>query len=54
MPHSARLLPPQLAVVGATAGLPVLPDIEFVVIGPGAGNPVAEALTGAMLHWAAT
>jgi len=54
MPHSARLLPPQLAVVGAGAGLPTLPDIEFVVIGPGAGNAVAEALTGAILHWAAT
>jgi DNA-binding transcriptional LysR family regulator len=54
MPHSARLLPAQLVVVGASAGLPVLPEIEFVVIGPGAGHPVAGALIAAMLHWAAT
>jgi DNA-binding transcriptional LysR family regulator len=52
MPHSARLIPAQLAAVAPQPGLPVLPEIEFVVIGPGAGNPAAEALTGAMLHWA--
>ncbi|SDA29310.1 LysR substrate-binding domain-containing protein [Sphingomonas sp. NFR15] len=52
MPHSARLSPAQLAVVAPHPSLPVLPEIEFVVIGPGAGNPVADALIAAMLHWA--
>jgi len=52
MPHSARLMPAQLAVVAPQPSLPALPEIEFVVIGPGAGNPVAEALIAAMLHWA--
>jgi DNA-binding transcriptional LysR family regulator len=52
MPHSARLMPPGLAVVGPSAGLPVLPDIEFIVIGPGGHEPVADALTQAVLQWA--
>lgn len=50
MPHSARLMPPGLAVV--SAGLPTLPVVEFVVIGPGGHNPVAEALIAAILQWA--
>ena len=52
MPHSARLMPAQLATVAPHSSLPALPEIEFVVIGPGAGNPVADALIAAMLHWA--
>jgi DNA-binding transcriptional LysR family regulator len=49
MPHSARLMPPGLAVVGA--GLPALPMVEFVVIGPGGHHPVAQALIAAIRQW---
>ncbi len=52
MPHSARLIPPGLTVLPANAGLPPLPVIEFVVIGPGGHNPVADALATAILQWA--
>jgi DNA-binding transcriptional LysR family regulator len=52
MPHSAKLIPPGLVVLPAAASLPQLPDIEFVVVGPGAANPVAEALTATILNWA--
>jgi hypothetical protein len=52
MPHSARLIPPGLAVLPANTGLPPLPVIEFVVIGPGGHNPVADALATAILQWA--
>ncbi len=52
MPHSARLIPPGLVVLPAAAGLPQLPDLEFVVVGPGSADPVAEALTAAILNWA--
>jgi DNA-binding transcriptional LysR family regulator len=54
MPHSARLIPPGLAVVAPHPSLPVLPALEFVVIGPGGHAPVAEALTRAILQWAAS
>jgi DNA-binding transcriptional LysR family regulator len=54
MPHSARLIPPGLAVVGGPADLPVLPMVEFVIIGPGGHHPVADALTAAILQWAAS
>lgn len=50
MPHSARLMPPGLAVV--SGGVPPLPVVEFVVIGPGGHSPVADALTAAILQWA--
>jgi DNA-binding transcriptional LysR family regulator len=53
MPHSARLMPAGLAVLGSNPGLPQLPDIEFVVIGPGGHHPVAGALTAAIMQWAA-
>lgn len=53
MPHSVRLMPSGLAVVPPGPGLPRLPDVEFVIIGPGRGNAVAEALTGVILQWAA-
>ncbi len=53
MPHSARLMPVGLEVIGPGEGLPPLPELEFVVIGPGGGHPVAEVLIGAVLQWAA-
>jgi len=53
MPHSVRLLPPGLTALAATTGLPRLPDLEFAVVGPGGQHPVAEALTAAILNWAA-
>jgi DNA-binding transcriptional LysR family regulator len=52
MPHSARLIPEGLAMVPAQDDLPVLPDVEFVVIGPGPGNAAAESLVATMLQWA--
>lgn len=52
MPHSERLMPRGLAVVPAGATLPALPDVEFVVIGPGPGNPAADGLIATMLQWA--
>lgn len=52
MPHSARLVPTGLGVVGQGASLPVLPMLEFVVIGPSGHHPVADALTAAILQWA--
>lgn len=53
MPHSARLIPPGLSVIQAGSTLPALPEIEFVVIGPGPGNPAADGLIATMLQWAA-
>ncbi|WP_395397465.1 LysR substrate-binding domain-containing protein [Novosphingobium sp. BL-8A] len=53
MPHSERLMPKGLSVINAGPALPRLPDVEFVVIGPGAGNPAADGLIAAMLQWAA-
>jgi DNA-binding transcriptional LysR family regulator len=53
LPRSARLMPPGLAVVPPGPALPRLPEIEFVILGPGGRNPVAEALTAAILQWAA-
>lgn len=54
MPHSARLIPPGLAVLTPQAGLPALPHLEFVIIGPGGRHPVADALTHAIRQWAAS
>uniref|UniRef100_B0T6P1 Transcriptional regulator, LysR family n=1 Tax=Caulobacter sp. (strain K31) TaxID=366602 RepID=B0T6P1_CAUSK len=54
MPHSLRLIPPGLAPLPAEAGLPALPGIEFVVIGPGGAHRVADALITAILQWAAS
>lgn len=51
MPHSARLAPQGLAVVAPGQALPRLPDIEFVIVASGGRNPVAEALTTAILQW---
>lgn len=36
--HSRQLIPPGLVPVPASAGLPLLPSVEFVAIGPGKGN----------------
>ncbi|WP_260927196.1 LysR substrate-binding domain-containing protein [Novosphingobium sp. 9] len=51
MPHSARLLPESVSAIDRE-GLPALPEIEFVVLGPGGRHAVAEALTAAILQWA--
>lgn len=51
MPHSARLIPQGLAVVDLP-GIPRLPVLEFVIIGPGGNNPAADSLTAAILQWA--
>jgi DNA-binding transcriptional LysR family regulator len=51
LPHSARLLPPGLVVQPTRSGLPELPRIRFVVIGPGGSNPVVEALMTTILQW---
>ena len=48
-PHSTRLLPPGLAVIAPTAGLPELGVVEFVVIGPGSHHAVATALIETIL-----
>jgi DNA-binding transcriptional LysR family regulator len=53
MPHSTRLIPPGLAVIPPRPGLPVLPELEFVIIGPGGQHPVADALTATITQWAA-
>lgn len=52
MPHSAKLIPNGLAVLNAGGALPTLPDLEFVVIGPGPGHPAADGLVATMLQWA--
>jgi molybdate transport repressor ModE-like protein len=54
MPHSARLIPHGLTVMPSSRLLPRLPEIEFVILGPGGRNPVAEALTAVILQWART
>jgi DNA-binding transcriptional LysR family regulator len=50
MPHSARLLPAGLAIVGGR-DLPALPEIQFEVISPGRSTPAIEALAAAILKW---
>jgi DNA-binding transcriptional LysR family regulator len=52
MPHSAKLIPNGLAVLNTGGALPTLPDLEFVVIGPGPGNSAADGLIATMLQWA--
>jgi DNA-binding transcriptional LysR family regulator len=54
MPHSARLLPPGLATVGAREELPALPEIEFAVISAGGSNPAVEALVATIVNWVAS
>ena len=52
MPHSLRLLPAGLARAAGQDALPKLPEVEFVILGPGGSAPVAAALTRSILHWA--
>jgi hypothetical protein len=47
-------MPPGLAVMSDGAGLPTLPELEFVIIGPGGGQPIVEMLTTTILKWATT
>jgi DNA-binding transcriptional LysR family regulator len=54
MPHSARLIPPGLVVLPPAPGLPALGETEFIILGPGGRNAVAEALTTAIVSWAAS
>ena len=53
MPHSARLMPAGLVLLGPDPGLPALPEMEFVVLGPGGHQPAAQALIASVLQWAA-
>lgn len=50
MPHSLRLLPTSVVPIAAKRTLPRLPEIDFVVIGPGRHQPVADTLTTSILH----
>ncbi len=56
-PHSVRLLPQGLVPIPSSVSLPPLPDIEFVVLGPGAHHAVGSALVALILAsveaWAA-
>jgi DNA-binding transcriptional LysR family regulator len=47
--HSARLIPPGLAPLASSLDLPVLGQIEFIVIGGGAHQTGADALARAIL-----
>lgn len=49
MAHSGSLVPPGLAPLPPSRHLPELGLIEFVVIGPGTTQPVAQALMRAVL-----
>jgi len=42
--HSSRLVPPGLVRLNTEAGLPQLPRIEFVAIGPGRSQPLAARM----------
>ncbi len=42
--HSRRLMPPGLAPVAESAGLPPLPSVEFVALGPTRGNGAATRM----------
>jgi DNA-binding transcriptional LysR family regulator len=52
LPHSVRLMPPGLVVVAPRDGLPKLPEIQFVVIGPDHPSPAIEALAATIMNWA--
>ncbi|VTZ26903.1 Transcriptional regulator, LysR family (fragment) [Methylocella tundrae] len=47
--HSTRLIPQGLGPLSASRHLPPLGQIEFVVVGGGAGNDAANALVAAIL-----
>lgn len=46
-------MPAGLVLLGPDAGLPTLPEIEFVILGPGGHQTAAQALIAAVLQWAA-
>lgn len=48
--HSRSLLPAGLAPVSQQAGLPPLPEVEFVAIGPGKGNPAADRMLDMLVN----
>lgn len=50
MPHSARLIPPGLAVLDHPA-LPPLGALEFVMVGAEAPVPAVQALANAIRRW---
>ncbi len=52
IPHSTRLMPAGLTTLSQSSQLPPLPDMEFVVLGPGESEPVAKSLTRMILNWA--
>ena len=47
--HSTRLIPPSLVPIPASAQLPALGPIEYVLIGPGKHQPAANALAAVIL-----
>ncbi len=51
-PHSRRLIPPGLAAVPASVGLPALGTIEFIVLGRAEPGSPAAALADALLDGA--
>ncbi|ACB78856.1 transcriptional regulator, LysR family [Methylorubrum populi BJ001] len=48
-PHSARVMPPGLAPIPKSAGLPAIGEVEFVVLGSGHQHPIATALKETIL-----
>lgn len=48
--HSARLIPAGLTRLREQPDLPLLDEVEFVVLGPGKGHSSANALVGALLR----
>ncbi|MCJ2128246.1 LysR family transcriptional regulator [Methylobacterium sp. E-045] len=48
-PHSARVMPPGLAPIPITAGLPPIGDVAFVVLGAGRQHAAATALQETIL-----
>ena len=48
-PHSARVMPPGLAPIPHSTGLPTIGAVEFVVLGPGHHHVAATALQDAIL-----
>lgn len=48
-PHSARVMPPGLAPIPNTAGLPPIGEVEFVVLSAGRQHAVATALQDTIL-----
>jgi DNA-binding transcriptional LysR family regulator len=47
--HSGRLMPTGLSRIQADAGLPQLPEIEFVAIGPGRTQPLAMRMVDTLV-----